>query len=62
LLLGHTDSTRCDHVNNIPHDGFLYTLLLRGLAVAQLFEALRYKPYGLGFHWNFTLIQSFRLG
>ena len=34
--------------------------------MAQLVEALRYKPKGLGFdsrwcHWNFSLTQSFRL-
>jgi hypothetical protein len=34
-------------------------------AVAQLVEALRYKPEGRGFdsrccHWNFSLTQSFR--
>jgi len=34
-------------------------------AVAQLVEALRYKPEGRGFdsswyHWNFLLTQSFR--
>jgi hypothetical protein len=37
-----------------------------GHAVAQLVEALRYKPEGRGFdsrwcHWNFSLAQSFRL-
>ena len=37
----------------------------RGFAVAQLGEALRYKPEGLGVdsrwcHWNFPLKQSFR--
>ena len=36
-----------------------------GYAVAQLVEALRYKPEGRGFdprwcHWNFSLTQSFR--
>ena len=36
-----------------------------GHAVAQLAEALRYKPEGRGFdsrwcHWNFSLTQSFR--
>jgi hypothetical protein len=36
-----------------------------GHAVAQLFEALRYKPEGRGFdsrwsHWIFSLTQSFR--
>jgi len=35
-----------------------------GNAVAQLVEALRYKPEGRGFdsqwcHWNFSLTQSF---
>ena len=34
-------------------------------SVAQLVEALRYKPEGRGFdsrwcHWNFSLTQSFR--
>ena len=38
---------------------------LLGHAVAQLVEALRYKPEGRGFdsrwcHWNFSLTQSFR--
>jgi len=38
---------------------------VRGYAVAQLGEALRYKPEGRGFdsrwcHWNFSLTQSFR--
>jgi hypothetical protein len=37
-----------------------------GHAVAQLVEALRYKPEGRGFdsrwcHWNFFLFLSFRL-
>ena len=48
--------------NNI----FLF-LLTRGggQAVAQLVEALRYKPEGRGFdsrwcHWNFSLTLSFR--
>jgi len=36
-----------------------------GHAVAQLVEALRYKPEGRGFgsrwcHWNFSLTKSFR--
>jgi len=36
-----------------------------GHAMAQLVEALRYKPEGRGFdfrwcHWNFSLTQSFR--
>jgi hypothetical protein len=36
-----------------------------GHAVAQLVEALRYKPKGRGFdsrccNWNFSLIKSFR--
>jgi len=40
--------------------------MCRGHAVAQLVEALRYKLEGRGFdsrwcHWNFSLIQSFRL-
>ena len=39
--------------------------LLAGHAVAQLVEAMRYKPEGRGFdsrwcHWNFSLTQSFR--
>ena len=34
----------------------------QGYAVAQLVEALRYKPEGRGFvHWNFSLTKSFRL-
>ena len=38
---------------------------LDGHAVAQLVEALRYKPEGRGFdsrwcHWNFSLTYSFR--
>jgi len=38
---------------------------VRGHAVAQLVEALRYKPEGHGFNsrwcqWNFLLTQSFR--
>jgi hypothetical protein len=42
--------------------GFSYK---RGHAVAQLVEALRFKPEGRGFdfrwcHWNFSLTQSFR--
>jgi len=37
----------------------------RGYAVAQLVEALRYKPEGRGFdsrwcHWNFSLTLTFR--
>jgi hypothetical protein len=40
-------------------------LLFRGRAVAQLVEALRYKPEGRGFdsrwcQWNFSLTQFFR--
>jgi hypothetical protein len=36
-----------------------------GYAVAQLGEALRYKPEGRGFdsrwsHWNFSVTESFR--
>jgi hypothetical protein len=45
----------------------IYVLLpfFGGHAVAQLVEALRYKPEGHGFdsrwcHWNFSLTQSFR--
>ena len=39
--------------------------IIRGHAVAQLVEALRYKPEGRGFdsqwcHWNSSLTQSFR--
>ena len=38
---------------------------LLNFSVAQLLEALRYKPEGCGFdsrwcHWNFSLTQSFR--
>ena len=38
---------------------------LVGHAVAQLVEALRYKPEGRGFdspwcHWNFSFTESFR--
>ena len=41
------------------------TFTLAGHAVAQLVEALRYKPEGRGFdsrwfNWNFSLTQSFR--
>jgi len=41
-------------------------MLFRGHAVAQLVEALRYKPEGRGFnsrwcHWNFSLTLSFPL-
>ena len=43
----------------------LGTLRKWGHAVAQLVEALRYKPEGRGFdsrwcHWNFSLTLSFR--
>ena len=31
-----------------------------GHAVAQLAEALRYKPEGRGFDWHFSLTYSFR--
>jgi hypothetical protein len=39
---------------------FDYYIPLRGYAVAQLVEALRYKPKGGGFdsrwsHWNFSM-------
>ena len=42
-----------------------YILRNLGHAVAQLLEALRYKPEGRGFdsrlcHWNFSLIYYFR--
>jgi len=38
---------------------------MSGHAVAQLVEALRYKPEGCGFdyrwcHWNFSLTEFFR--
>jgi len=44
---------------------YFYLLLDLGHAVAQLVEALRYKPEGRGFdsrwcHWNFSSTQSFR--
>ena len=40
-------------------------IYIGGHAVAQLIEALRYKPGGRGFdsrwcHWNFSLAQSFQ--
>ena len=40
-------------------------ILIRGHAVAQWVEALRYKPEGRGFDsrwcdWNFSLTQSFQ--
>jgi len=43
----------------------LSSILGGTLLVAQLVEALRYKPEGRGFdsrwcHWNFSLTQSFR--
>jgi hypothetical protein len=43
----------------------LPTAIWGTLQVAQLVEALRYKPEGHGFdfrwcHWNFSLTQSFR--
>ena len=49
-------------------EGTLLTFTLTnrgGHAVAQLVEALRYKPEGRGFdsrlcHWNFSLTESFR--
>jgi hypothetical protein len=39
---------------------FIQVLLFSGYAVAQLVEALRYKPKGRGFdsrwnHWNFSV-------
>jgi hypothetical protein len=37
-----------------------YTLEEWGHAVAQLVEALRYKPEGCGFERSFSLTQSFR--
>ena len=42
-----------------------FFLLIVGHVLAQLVEALRYKPEGRGFdscwyHWNFSLTQSFR--
>ena len=38
---------------------YIYIYIYRGHAVAQLVEALRYKPEGRGFdsrwcHWNFS--------
>jgi hypothetical protein len=44
---------------------FIGTVSGMGFAVAQLFEALLYKPVGRGFdsrlrHWNFSLTYSFR--
>jgi len=44
---------------------YVYVYIFMGHAVAQLVEALRYKPEGRGFdfrwcHWNFSLTQSFR--
>ena len=45
--------------------GFIELLNFLGYAVAQLVEALRYKPEGRVFdsrwcQWNFSLTQSFR--
>jgi len=34
---------------------YTYQYLVTGRAVAQLVEALRYKPEGRGFDWNFSL-------
>jgi hypothetical protein len=44
---------------------FAFFTVLRGHGVAQLIEALRYKPEGRGFdsrycHWNFSLTQTLR--
>ena len=43
---------------------YIYIKSLLGYAVAQLVEALRYKPEGRGFdsrwcHWKFSLTKSF---
>ena len=57
------------HAARGPHAAFklsgliiftIYTITIKGYAVAQLVEALRYKPEGRGFdsrwnHWNFSL-------
>ena len=55
ILFKHRD--HCNYFNNL----FSKT----GHTVAQLVEALRYKPEGRGFdshwcHWNFSLTNSFR--
>jgi len=34
---------------------YTYEYLVKGRAVEQFVEALRYKPEGRGFDWNFSL-------
>ena len=51
--------------DKIKSDVVVRTYVSWGHAVAQLVEALRYKPEGGGFdsrwcHWNFSLTYSFR--
>ena len=48
------------HRPPLPHRKYSWYLFLMGHAVAQLVEALRYKPEGSGFdsrwyHWNLSL-------
>jgi hypothetical protein len=38
---------------------YKYHYLVTGRAVAQLVEALRYKPEGRGYDWNFLLTYFF---
>jgi hypothetical protein len=52
-------------LSQFPSRLFVFLNKYWGHAVAQLVEALRYKPEGRGFdsrwcHWNFSLTQSFR--
>ena len=51
-------ATRCCLCISV--EGFIFAICGRGHAVAQLVEALRYKPEGRRFdsrwcHWNFSL-------
>jgi hypothetical protein len=51
---------RVTNCNNITITNYNSTRIWTGTAVAQLVEALRYKPEGRGFdsrwcHWNFSL-------
>jgi hypothetical protein len=53
--------TKLSQIMSNIHNIVSYSITLGTLLVAQLVEALRYKPKGIGFHsrwcqWNFSLI------
>ena len=65
-MCGRMGANICAALTNIENLHFCKQRIVKwGHAVAQLVEALRYKPEGRGFdsrwcHWNFSLTQYFR--